>query len=576
MHHKTFWFYLYFILFISNGWTSDITSTGWESILVQNDAEYEKIIPITTSEQKASLSDIKKVLPILLTDIKYDDFDRPYSTFATEQKTLIGQPYLLKKEASYVTTVWNLPEKEKGVKKSAKTKVEASTKTTLHTTDEKDKTTESTRTFMEDRRIKCPQNIFPFNIVGRLVMKYKGQSWLGTATLMMTKYYHDHTFVLTAAHNVYPYPNKKAIKPAFPDRIYFYPENTSSPKEEVMEFAVAQACIPKKWYDNKGIDAEEVDYCVLKLAQKHVLHPHARLQLYKFQESKDMRGLSTDTYRVIGYPGDEKKLGDIYSDCGPLTVSQKGHEQFLLYDIDTSGGQSGSAVSKFMLKNGKGLSDYKLEEEYKHFKKSESKIVPEDISKIIRDIKEHLQFHIMGIHTNGRGGIGKTYTKEGLNSGVRIDEINIQHIAQFVDSMQVKPSLRSIFSVSASYLLDRVKKKIQDVYTNLFFEAKKDFYSEKYSERDAEEAYRSDVLTDYAPNFDSIPPSINLLEIVGQLIKDKVNKKYIKDILEAGKIDISELKEVYKTLEEYEHPDKILTKRKKDKNTSLTPQKKRK
>ena len=178
----------------------------------------------------------------------------------------------------------------------------------------------------KDRRIKVTTpGIYPWSVHGHMRMEFLPSSvYIGSGTLIGDKY------VITAAHNLFDRGTKTSVK-----KLQFFPgkEGTSIPYESpITHFAVHP-----DWYNSSLSDdkAKEVDIGVVKL--KEPLGNFAGFYGYReFDENE----LKNKKLNITGYPG-EYSGKHMYTMEGYL---KKVDDHRIYYDIDTSGGQSGSGV----------------------------------------------------------------------------------------------------------------------------------------------------------------------------------------------------------------------------------------
>ncbi len=184
-----------------------------------------------------------------------------------------------------------------------------------------------------DRRIRISEDDckeWPYVVHGHMRMNYtsgerKGLTYIGSGTLI------HNEFVLTAAHNLY-----KRGTGLMPGTVTFHPGRFG---ETFPWSAQGNQMIIHPQYKESPTNSEarNADIALLKLNK-----PLGR-DLGFFGYSSDVfndKSLGVDV-NITGYPGGEKGGRHLYTMKGATT---KHNEHTVLYDIDTSAGQSGSGV----------------------------------------------------------------------------------------------------------------------------------------------------------------------------------------------------------------------------------------
>jgi len=178
----------------------------------------------------------------------------------------------------------------------------------------------------KDRRIKIVEpGIYPWSVHGHMRMEFLPSSvYIGSGTLIGNQY------VITAAHNLFDRDTKTAVK-----KLKFFPGKNGAtiPYESI----VTHFAVHPDWYNTSlsNDKAKEVDIGVVKL--KDSLGDSAGFYGYREFDESEIKGKKLN---VTGYPG-EYSGKYMYTMEGDL---KKVEDHRIYYDIDTSGGQSGSGI----------------------------------------------------------------------------------------------------------------------------------------------------------------------------------------------------------------------------------------
>ena len=172
--------------------------------------------------------------------------------------------------------------------------------------------------------VREPTGVFPWSIHGHLQIEYSNKVFVGTG--IMVNFCH----VLTAGHCLY------AIKDGgVPDQVIFYPGRHGSytPWKLFAEHLI----VHPSYHKNEDTDS---DLGMIVLGDKNIGKETGWARLKILDDTHLLQGLNVD---ITGYPRDKFVGVDpyMYTMNGPVKVV---HHNRFYYDIDTSGGQSGSGV----------------------------------------------------------------------------------------------------------------------------------------------------------------------------------------------------------------------------------------
>lgn len=190
-----------------------------------------------------------------------------------------------------------------------------------------------------DRRIRPPSyHDHPWNTHGKLLSIFygggKAYMSLGSGTLV------GERTVLTAAHNLYDYDEKLAAS-----LVYFYPGRNG--QHSICKGTSIQVMIHPEYFYNEKSDIGAV---ILDPTFKDEAITNG-IQFLKVKGFEKVELLGQDV-RITGYPGGVVRDGNIEFLDGNHMYTMTGqvkdiHEDIgrIFYDIDTSAGQSGSAIT---------------------------------------------------------------------------------------------------------------------------------------------------------------------------------------------------------------------------------------
>lgn len=171
--------------------------------------------------------------------------------------------------------------------------------------------------------VEGPTNIFPWSIHGHLQIEYSDKIFVGSGIMI------NLSHVLTAGHCLYA-----SKDGGIPEQVIFYPGRQGDYTPWVLP--AKRIIVHPSYHKNEDTDS---DLGLLILDDKIGKETGwARLKI--FDDTHLLEGLSVD---ITGYPHDKfvDRLPYMYTMKGPVKVV---HHNRFYYDIDTSGGQSGSGV----------------------------------------------------------------------------------------------------------------------------------------------------------------------------------------------------------------------------------------
>lgn len=190
----------------------------------------------------------------------------------------------------------------------------------------------------DDRILVEAHSSYPNYCHGHLLMDFgNGSKYFGSATLI------DRKTILTAAHNLYDRISKKAV-----ESVIFYAGKNL--RAVVARGYSEKVIIPLEWTEEIGANAYNYDFGVVILkesfGQRFDSAPLTYLGIYPLNDEEFLRKKLT----VTGYPGIiYNRLNQIEFVSGNFMYEHSGDTvrvdpEQICYEIDTSAGQSGSAV----------------------------------------------------------------------------------------------------------------------------------------------------------------------------------------------------------------------------------------
>lgn len=140
----------------------------------------------------------------------------------------------------------------------------------------------------------------------------------------------NHSHVLTAGHNLYSSKNG-----GIPDEVCFYPGRQGEYSPWSLKGKTFK--IHPRYYNDEDYD---YDLALLTLEESNVGLQTGWPRLRIFDDDKLLKGLNIN---ITGYPLDKfvKDQPYMYTMSGSIKVA---HKNRFYYEVDTSGGQSGSGV----------------------------------------------------------------------------------------------------------------------------------------------------------------------------------------------------------------------------------------
>jgi len=177
----------------------------------------------------------------------------------------------------------------------------------------------------KDRRTKINKpGEYPWRVHGQVEMEYTAdnETYIGSGTLIGNKY------VLTAGHNLY---DREKRKP--PTVVTFYPGRDG--KTEPWQSKASKFVVHHRYVNERMEgEAQENDIGVITLSE-----PLGNEVGYFGTIVLDDSEFNNLMFNITGYPGEKNR--HMYTAAGKMAMAAP---QRLIYDIDTTGGQSGSAI----------------------------------------------------------------------------------------------------------------------------------------------------------------------------------------------------------------------------------------
>eukprot|EP01084_Bolivina_argentea_P170264 295038_1 len=281
-----------------------------------------------------------------------------------------------------------------------------------------------------DRRIRAPVNVFNNNTneiynIGLLTMQFgkKNKGYMGSAAII--KRILNTVYLLTAAHNVVKINKDRKTLTIAKNVEFSIVRNTNNSHQEIASYpALSYVYHPK--YDENPTTTSGYDIAIIKividLGKDTILKNIKPLKVRKFE--------SNDAYKhckVIGFPGEKDKQGQLYGMSGDYNLENKG--KLITYkQIDTSPGQSGSPIF--------------------YDSETEEKIVDDDIFTKFNEI--------VGVHTGGD-------VEAGENWGTALDDEKLKWIS---DMMKYSPLAQPDYKVNALLICNNPKyeKHLEDMH----------------------------------------------------------------------------------------------------------------
>jgi len=169
-----------------------------------------------------------------------------------------------------------------------------------------------------------PTDLFPWSIHGHIQMEYKNKVFVGTAIMI------NLCHALTAGHCLYA-----SKDGGIPEQVLFYPGKHGAYTPWVLP--VKHIIIDPSYHKNEDTDS---DLGMIILDDSAVGKETGWARLKVLDDTHLLEGLSVD---ITGYPHDKfvDTLPYMYTMNGRVKVA---HHNRFYYEIETSGGQSGSGV----------------------------------------------------------------------------------------------------------------------------------------------------------------------------------------------------------------------------------------
>jgi V8-like Glu-specific endopeptidase len=178
-----------------------------------------------------------------------------------------------------------------------------------------------------DGREKIPRpDNWPYSVHGRLFMKMNGENHVGSGTLIGPR------FVLTAAHNIYSHDHTRE----FDIRDMEFVPGMNGFSAPWGRIRIVERCYPNEYRTNK-----KEDYAILVLERD--IGDHIGMFGLKAHNRADV---DDKACKIYGYPlsidNQPPNHHCLWGMEGRVKVDNMG--DLMYYEIDTSGGQSGSAI----------------------------------------------------------------------------------------------------------------------------------------------------------------------------------------------------------------------------------------